>query len=408
MLKGFANNTKMRIAGCLVKSRKQYYCLSNNGRGPLYGQMCWSAMCQRAPGPGKDTLQLISDIPLLSIIIPFHRNIKDLSQALDSIARQSFRDFEILVVDDASPSALWSRVKELVRDNPRVKLLQTGEHVGAGAARNLGLSHACGMYVHFLDSDDFYRDMGSLASMVEAAQASRADILVFQHEIFDESLGVNFPPGTLEEHYFWEHNSGREPKPFLLKNNPEILLLPAYPWNKLYRKGFLDLTGHLFSPTMVHNDLAMVWKSFLEAERIVLMEKVCVVHRISPDIKHSTNDNSRRRFNLFPVLTEVEEFINGSSEYFFARPWFAKFKVDCLAFGLNSVARRYRREFIRGMPPYLEPAFREQMREVHQYTPAWKVSMIKWIVLKYCPALLPRFSFFYRKLKKAVFFRNVQ
>lgn len=91
--------------------------------------------------------------PLVSAIIPTRNRRDKLNRALGSIAAQSFRDFEVLVVDDGSEDGTPSW---LCRQWPSVSLIQVSPSIGAAAARNLAISRARGEFVAFLDDDDLW------------------------------------------------------------------------------------------------------------------------------------------------------------------------------------------------------------------------------------------------------------
>jgi GT2 family glycosyltransferase len=91
-------------------------------------------------------------MPLFSIIIPTYNRLPYLKKTLASIWEQSFTDFEIIVVDDGSTDGTVDYLRELGKS---VELLRQ-ENRGPGAARNLGVEHANGEYIAFLDSDDLW------------------------------------------------------------------------------------------------------------------------------------------------------------------------------------------------------------------------------------------------------------
>jgi hypothetical protein len=90
--------------------------------------------------------------PFFSVVIPTYNRADLLRQALDSVSRQEFQDFEVIVVDDGSTEDLSSLVAEY---GERTRLLRQA-NAGPSAARNNGLSVAKGEYVAFLDSDDVW------------------------------------------------------------------------------------------------------------------------------------------------------------------------------------------------------------------------------------------------------------
>jgi glycosyltransferase involved in cell wall biosynthesis len=91
--------------------------------------------------------------PLVTVVTPAYNVAKYIGEAVDSVLRQTFPDFEYLVVDDGSVDNSVDIVKAHVRDDPRFRLVQ-GEHRGLSAARNTGIREAKGQYIAFLDGDD--------------------------------------------------------------------------------------------------------------------------------------------------------------------------------------------------------------------------------------------------------------
>ncbi len=88
----------------------------------------------------------------VSIVIPTYNEEKTIGECLDSLSRQSFRDFEIIIVDDGSTDRTMSVLSELKIKNLKFKILKQ-DHKGAGTARNLGVKHAVGDILVFVDVD---------------------------------------------------------------------------------------------------------------------------------------------------------------------------------------------------------------------------------------------------------------
>ncbi|MDR7418864.1 MAG: glycosyltransferase [Armatimonadota bacterium] len=88
--------------------------------------------------------------PLFSVIIPTYGRPHFLAEAVDSVLAQTVDDFEIVLVDDASPESIDAP------DDPRIRVIRREVNGGPAAARNTGLRHARGRYVTFLDDDDLY------------------------------------------------------------------------------------------------------------------------------------------------------------------------------------------------------------------------------------------------------------
>ena len=89
---------------------------------------------------------------LVSVIIPAHNRAETIRRSLESVRKQSFQDFEIIVVDDGSSDNTASVVQSFAED--RIRLLRHETNLGAGPARNTGMQAAEGQYLAWLDSDD--------------------------------------------------------------------------------------------------------------------------------------------------------------------------------------------------------------------------------------------------------------
>ncbi len=98
-------------------------------------------------------------MPLISVITPVFNCQETLDQAVRSVVYQSFSDWELLLIDDCSTDDSVANMRAWGEQDNRIHLFRTPENSGQCAARNLGLQHARGDYVCYLDQDDeFYPD----------------------------------------------------------------------------------------------------------------------------------------------------------------------------------------------------------------------------------------------------------
>ena len=91
----------------------------------------------------------------ISIIIPVFNTEKYLKRCLDSILNQSFKDMEIILVDDCSAGNCYEIFEEYQKNNKNIKYIKNEENLGSAWSRLNGLSYAKGEYIHFVDSDDW-------------------------------------------------------------------------------------------------------------------------------------------------------------------------------------------------------------------------------------------------------------
>ena len=92
--------------------------------------------------------------PLVSIIIPIYNSENYIIDTLESCTSQTYKNIEVIVVDDGSKDKSYSTVANFISTHPQIKLMKQ-KNGGASRARNLGLKHSNGDYVMYLDADDF-------------------------------------------------------------------------------------------------------------------------------------------------------------------------------------------------------------------------------------------------------------
>jgi len=90
----------------------------------------------------------------VSIVIPTHNNLEYLPQAINSCLNQNYKDYEIILVDDASTQDIYSYVKDI----PNLKYIKNEKNMGPGYSRNVGIDAASGELISLLDSDDIMHE----------------------------------------------------------------------------------------------------------------------------------------------------------------------------------------------------------------------------------------------------------
>ena len=93
----------------------------------------------------------------VSIVIPYYKKRKFIKKTIDSIKRQTFKNFEIIIVYDDEDFTDLAYIKKIVKKDKKVKLIVNKKTLGAGRSRNLGISKAKGKFIAFLDADDLWK-----------------------------------------------------------------------------------------------------------------------------------------------------------------------------------------------------------------------------------------------------------
>ena len=110
---------------------------------------------------------------LVSVVIPIYNVEKYLNKCVESVVKQTYRNLEIILVDDGSPDNCPAMCDAWARQDSRIRVIHK-ENAGQGMARNSGLEIATGEYIFFFDSDD-YVDLTTIEKCVHSAQLYQAD-----------------------------------------------------------------------------------------------------------------------------------------------------------------------------------------------------------------------------------------
>ena len=122
----------------------------------------------------------------LSIIVPVYNVEIYLKECLDSLSNQTFKDIEIICINDGSSDNSLDILNECREEDNRIRVINQ-ENKGTGASRNQGLDIAKGKYVYFLDSDDFI-DLNALKDLYEIAEKTYCDLIIFKtRNFYDKS-----------------------------------------------------------------------------------------------------------------------------------------------------------------------------------------------------------------------------
>jgi len=140
--------------------------------------------------------------PLVSIIIPVHNTSAYLDDCLQSVTMQTFQDFEVLCVDDASTDDSLDKLHKWAKQDSRIQVIALSQNVKAGGARNVGIRHAKGKYVAYIDSDD-YIAYDYLYELTNNSDNMLADIVTLnKYAEFVEDNRLIITAFTPHQHYY--------------------------------------------------------------------------------------------------------------------------------------------------------------------------------------------------------------
>lgn len=203
--------------------------------------------------------------PFISIIVPVYKSEDTLRHCVDSILRQPYDDFELLLIDDGSPDQSGNICDEYAAKEPRIRVFHK-ENGGVSAARNLGLEVACGEWITFIDADDSIDD-GFFNLPKENAGF---DLIIGGYKKFPKgdiyyNYDAVFGEGTMNEfiaHHLWN----------------------GYVWGKFYKASILREHHIRFrTDLVVYEDLLFNLDYVLECNNIRLVPACLYLYMDPPD-----------------------------------------------------------------------------------------------------------------------------
>ena len=154
----------------------------------------------------------VSQQPLVSVIIPTYNRAELIRRAIDSVLAQSYKNWEIIVVDDNSQDNTAKVIQEIVDQGQLIQYHRHSTNLGGSAARNTGIKQAQGEYVAFLDSDDVWLRL-KLELQLNAIPKQSDRLPVVSYTKFQKSSRVFYQPSVLPRRgkkddetvadYFW-------------------------------------------------------------------------------------------------------------------------------------------------------------------------------------------------------------
>ena len=217
-------------------------------------------------------------MPKVSLVVAVYNLEKYIVECLESIVNQTFKDLEIICVNDGSKDNSLNILEDYAKKDSRIRVISQPNQ-GSGAARNTGLAAANGEYVQFLDGDDYFEpDM--VEKLYNLAKTCDADISVCSSRKVDDNGNIT---ETRNPNSPLKLNKIPFRKPFSYKDFPEDFfdLIGAVPWNKLYKREMLLKYDLKFPNLTGPDDLTFVYMADACAEKITVIDDELINYRFN-------------------------------------------------------------------------------------------------------------------------------
>ena len=244
--------------------------------------------------------------PIISIIMPIYNSENFIKESLNSLINQTFENFEIICVNDGSTDNTLNILKEFEKNDDRIHII-TQNNMGAGIARNVGMKKAKGDFLMFLDSDDIFKPK-MLKKLFKTIILNNVDVVICN------SINFNSDNILFEKNYRISNDFlNKSFSSFDIKEDFFNLFI-WWPWDKIFKKKFIENLGIKFQNLKSTNDLFFIASSVIIAKNISFIDKVFINHRVG--IKNSI-ENSRYKTwdNFYYALKGLKKFIKEKNLY---------------------------------------------------------------------------------------------
>ena len=234
-------------------------------------------------------------MPLLSIIVPVYNGEQYIRQCVDSILSQTFRDYELIIVDDGSTDDSGIICDEYAEKDSRVVVLHTSNQ-GQAAARNKALDIERGDYIAFIDADDYVHP-ALLELAVVAIKKYHVEIVNFGYE---EGPLRDYTWNSAEPEYRIE-SSRQYCRMCILNNAKGVWILCDKVFNKKCFEGIRLPEGRIYE------DNATVYKIMFQSDKIAVTDKV-LYYYYQHEGSTTNQSFSEKSLDWLTVLDEMSSF----------------------------------------------------------------------------------------------------
>ncbi len=231
---------------------------------------------------------------MVSILIPAYNAERFLKRCLDSVLGQTYRELEVIIVNDGSKDGTLDLCHEYEKLDSRVKVINQ-RNGGVAAARNVALEAATGEYILFVDADDWI-ELDMIELMLGAlCRFENADVAFCRHDFAEKTKEVNRAQDT-HEIELWSRT--KQQLEFMHHRRMTGML-----WNKLIRRDLFDEIW--FDETVCYGeDAQILWEVLKKSRNMVVIDET-LYHHVMEYESISHQQYSPRKFTSVKVWEEI-------------------------------------------------------------------------------------------------------
>ena len=248
--------------------------------------------------------------PQISVIIPIYNCEKYIKECLSSLIKQTFKNFEIICINDGSNDDTLKILKKFEAKDERI-IIFNQNNSGPGIARNIGMKKSKGEYLIFLDSDDIFKKT-MLEELYIKIKENDSDVVICNSQNFEKK---KWWKKFYEKNYLINDNIIKQKTFSSLDIEKDFFnLFIWWPWDKLFKRKYIENLGIEYQNLKSSEDLFFVAASVITAKKISYLDKILINHRIG--IKNSVSNSRQKSWdNFYYALKGLKKFIKEKGLY---------------------------------------------------------------------------------------------
>lgn len=238
--------------------------------------------------------------PLFSVIIPAYNIEKYIVFCMDSVIRQSVTNYEVIIVDDGSTDKTGTLCDEYVRSKANFYVYHQ-ENKGLSYARNVGVSHAKGEYIIFLDGDDYLMPDALQNFTNGFINSCCPDVLLDEGEYYDKEGNIELSKRFCAEKF--GEKDGKHALEFLMTGKP---IWAAF--GKAFKRRYWEENKFQFRIGITSEDLDLIYKVIYQAGKVKMVSGCSYCYRCERDGSIMQTVSLKYIIDLINVIKEWEDY----------------------------------------------------------------------------------------------------
>ena len=279
-----------------------------------------------------DDFNPYTEAPEISVITSSYNTVQYIDECLDSILNQTFKNIEVICIDDHSTDGTYEKLLSYQEKDPRIKVFRNIKNMKLGWCRNFGINKARGDYIFFCDSDDFIKE-NTFELLYNNIKNNDAELCLYLLSIYNNDSKKII---DLENQNF-DRIKKLNKNVFNWKDYPKSVFERVEAVLKLYKRDFLINNNIKFFEGCYFEDTIVHIKSISLAKKICFTDEKLYMYRKNREGQITGNSNNTEKFlDIFNYINEAENFFKEN------KIW-RKIKNEYLWFAIERICGYYNR-----------------------------------------------------------------